>query len=177
MQDVESLLAAIVRDLPVFRNMPGKPVITRVGGLSNRTYRIDTAQGSFALRVPQTDSGPFVNRLHEIEATGMASEIGVGADLIHAQENGVMLTRWVEDARPSCPMIYRSDPHAIDRVARAIATLHRSGREFKGQFDLVNVLDIYRARLAFRGQMSWYGPLETTVDAACRSLAGSMGDL
>src|SRR5687767_2499446 len=120
-------IAALAGKSPELRAMAGPPVPIRVGARRNSTYRIDTKAGSFVLRVPPRRPMPFVDHATEIEAAMLASELGIGPELVHAEPNGIMLTRW-SDALPLSVERIRSEPQVVPRVGAALRRLHRAAR-------------------------------------------------
>jgi thiamine kinase-like enzyme len=130
-----------VSRIPLLRELEFRA--TRLGGLSNMNYRLDTQRGSFVLRVPHPDPGPFVNRSHEMEAAEIAARLGIGPELVYGDGSGVLLTRWIDAAEVMGPAAYRADASAIARVAHAVSTLHRSGYRLQGRFDIAFILATY----------------------------------
>ena len=56
----------VLKRIPVLRS--DRAQVTRLGGLSNTSYRVDGPSGRFVLRLPAADPGPFVDRANEIAA-------------------------------------------------------------------------------------------------------------
>src|SRR4051812_15951049 len=100
----------VLKRIPVLR-FPGAKV-TRLGGLSNTSYRVEGASGRFVLRLPAPDPDPFVDRANEIAAARIAADLGVGAPLVHAEPDGVMVTAWIDGARPMSAAAYAATPGA-----------------------------------------------------------------
>src|SRR5260221_8748307 len=78
--------------------LAGATRITPLGGLKNVNYRVDTAEGTFVLRVSQPVTALLgINRENERVNTERAHRAGVGAALVDslAAEN-VLVIRWIE---------------------------------------------------------------------------------
>ena len=130
--------------------------MTRLCGLTNTSYRVDTPSGRFVLRLPSPDPGPFVDRAHEIAATRIAADLGVGAPLVHAEPDGVMVTRLdrrraADERRGLCGHA-RCGPAPRSTIAR----LHGSADRFPGIFDPARIVDAYAVACRDRtGRLPW----------------------
>jgi thiamine kinase-like enzyme len=122
----------------------------RLGGLTNRNYRLDTPSGSFVLRLAGEGTGDYIDRAAEWSNARVASHAGVNADLLYfCQTQGVMLTRFLERAPTMTPERFR-DSGALARAGQALARLHGCGPAFQGRFELFEQIERYRAVLASR---------------------------
>jgi thiamine kinase-like enzyme len=167
-------IAALAEKRPELRAMAGPPVPIRVKALSNSTYRIDTKVGSFVLRVPPRRAMPFVDHATEIEAAMLASELGIGPELVHAEPNGIILTRW-SDALPLSVERIRSEPRIIPRVGATLRRLHRSTRSLSRRFEVFAMIDKYRRSYfsSARGRDPWSPRLRSVVETARETLLKS----
>ena len=164
--DLERYLAALADDVPEIRGIMGRISPVRLGGLSNRNYRLDTPHGAFVLRVPRPDPGPFVNRTQEIEATRLASALGISPDLLHSDATGLMLLRWSE-ARPMSAERLGREPAALARIGQVLAKLHRCCPRFHQTFDPFGILDRYtQAGRLGRSGCPWSDRLQAALNAA-----------
>ncbi len=67
--------------------------IEKLGGLTNRNYKVTTPIGTFVLRIPGAGTSEYISRENESLAARITSEIGVNAPLIHFDaRDGVQLT-------------------------------------------------------------------------------------
>ncbi len=112
--------------------------ITTLAGLSNATFRIDTARGSFAVQLPGSarDARPWrAARRQTIAATRLAATLGIGAELVHADpQSGAIVTGWVAAAAPTTAEHLRTTPGAIEALAARFARLHGSGARLSRPF-------------------------------------------
>lgn len=110
--------------------------IEALPGLSNATFRIDTTCGSFAVQIPVPAGTRDPARLEAIAATQLAHSLGIGAELIHAEEeSGAIVTRWIPSAMPTTAERLRASPGAIMALAARFARLHASGARLIRRFD------------------------------------------
>jgi thiamine kinase len=90
--------------------------------------------------------GPFhIDRLEEVIAARFAGAVGIGPPVLFANPQGVMLTHFIEDAKPMSIEAYQADPSAVQRTAHVVARLHRSDLRLKRRFDPFWIIDNYRA--------------------------------
>jgi aminoglycoside phosphotransferase (APT) family kinase protein len=160
------------------RKICGSPVreIARLrAGSSNRSYRFTNSAGAFVLRLPAIGV-PFVDRVREIEAVRLAYELKIGPELVYADERGLMVTRWLENAQVLHHLSVAGDRFGpVGRLGRSLQILHGSGRLLKGRYDPFQVIDEYttQAHLAGAGQSVWServgGALDAARDASSRS--------
>lgn len=123
--------------------------VVELPGLSNRTFRVDTARGRFAVQLPGAQAAGGETRRATIAATRLAHRLGVGAELVHAhEESGAIVTRWVEAATPATAAQLRAMPGAIAAVAARFAALHGSGMELVRRFDPFAAIDRLAAQMA-----------------------------
>lgn len=144
--ELDQISAELAEAVPAFRGLRLEQIAIPLGGLSNSNYRVDLPDGSLVLRVPRLNSGPFrIDRQEEVKAVCFAGIVGIGPRVLYANPQGVMLTRFIEEARPISVEAYRSDPSSVQRTADVVARLHQSDLRFKRRFNPVRMVDIYRA--------------------------------
>ncbi len=107
---------------------PDRIGVTPLGGLSNTNLKIETPSGDFVLQMPPLDSEGLRDHAGTVEAVRMATRLGIGAELVHADPaNGILLTRWVEGARTMSAGRFRAEPHLVRYAGTLLGHLHRSG--------------------------------------------------
>lgn len=138
--------ADLAEAVPALRGLRLEQIATPLGGLSNSNYRLDLPDGSLVLRVPRSNSGPFrIDRQDEVKAACFAGMVGIGPPVLYANPQGVMLTRFMEAAKPMSIEAYQSDPSSVQRIGHVVAQLHRFDLRFKRRFDPFQIIDAYRA--------------------------------
>jgi thiamine kinase-like enzyme len=123
--------------------IPGLAVsggITRLGGLTNRVYRV----GDLCLRLPGAGTEEYINRAHEALTAREAARAGVSPEVLHADPaTGIMVTRFIDGTVTMTPELFRTRTGAPERAGRAFAQLHRSGVVFPFRFELFAMIDDY----------------------------------
>ncbi|MFI5041005.1 MAG: phosphotransferase [Acidimicrobiales bacterium] len=114
------------------------------GGLTNRNYKVTTAEGVFVLRVSSPQAGALaVNREHEYRNSVIAAASGVGAPVVdYLPGEGAMVVGFIEGTTFTDESF--QIPGNIERVAGACRLLH-DGPRFVNEF---NMFDLQRRYLA-----------------------------
>ena len=123
--------------------------ITRLGGLTNRVYRIGSGNGALCLRFPGKGTEEYIDRRVESVAALAAAAAGVSPEVVHADPStGVLVTRFIGDAVTMTPALFAIREGAAERAGRAFHQLHASGAVFDFRFELFSMVDNYLALLA-----------------------------
>lgn len=141
--DITEARAALGR-IDFFRSeRPGEPVVARLGGLTNKVFKVDCNGDSYVLRLPGPGTGDYIDRSLEATALREAARVGVAPDLVMADPaSGVMVSQFL-NARTMSPALFKSLPGAPARAGQILRRLHTSGAVFKHQFDLFGMIDEY----------------------------------
>ena len=122
---------------------PSSITVERLGGLTNRNYKIICPKGNYVLRLAGEGTGDYIDREAEYCNASIASSAGVNAKIIHFNvRNGTMLCRYIDDSVTMDVDRFR-DLEAIRRAGRSFRRLHECGQYFKGQFELFGQIDQY----------------------------------
>jgi thiamine kinase-like enzyme len=117
--------------------------VQRLGGLTNRNYRLDTPSGRFVLRLTGAGTGDYIDRAAELVNARIASEAGVNAEVVFFDQTvGVMLTRFLDGAQTMSAERFR-DAGALQRAGQALSRLHACGPVFQGRFELFDQIERY----------------------------------
>jgi len=138
-------LAALAR-IPLFEGLDRADIrAERLGGLTNRNYRIDCPAGRFVLRIAGEGTGEYIDRAAEAHDARIAADAGVNAEVLFFDTaDGTMLTRYIDGALTMTAETFRD----LDRVRRAgvaFRRLHDCGRPFAKRFDPFAKVDEYLA--------------------------------
>lgn len=139
----QDVMAALAR-MPAMRDLPPMEItIERLGGLTNRNYRLETPHGRFVLRIPGAGTSEYINRRNEAQAARIAAEMGVNAELLWFDESdGVMLCRFVDGAVTLSGERFK-DLGAVARSAQSLRRIHDCGKPFRNRFELFQMIDDY----------------------------------
>ena len=141
--DFAEARAAIAR-LEFFRSeRPGDIVVARLGGFTNKVFRVDCNGDSYVLRLPGPGTGDYIDRGLEAASLREAARAGISPELIMADPaSGIMVSQFL-GARSMSPALFKSVPGAPARAGQILRRLHTSGVVFKHQFDLFGMIDEY----------------------------------
>jgi thiamine kinase-like enzyme len=115
----------------------------RLGGLTNRNYRIDSPAGRFVLRLAGEGTSEYIDRVVEEHNARIAADAGVNAQVLFFDTaDGTMLCRYVDDCVTMDAQKFNNHA-AVARAARAFRKLHECGRAFKSRFELFEQIDNY----------------------------------
>jgi len=146
--DREDVLAAM-RGIDVFKNVPAEAIKTeRLGGLTNRNFRIESPLGRHVLRIPGAGTSEYINRHNEAHAAKSAAKVGVNAEVVHFDEaSGVMLCRYIDGGITMNAERFK-DLGSVRRSAVALRRVHDSASPFLNRFELFQMIDEYLDFLA-----------------------------
>jgi thiamine kinase-like enzyme len=141
MEEVFEKLARI----PLFKDVPPERVThERLGGLTNRNYKVTLDGESYVLRVAGEGTSEYIDRAVEAHNARVAAEADVGAEVVFFDvDDGLMLCRYLEGTVTMSPEGFRSTPGAPARAALAFRRMHDCGRAFEFRFELFNMIDEY----------------------------------
>ena len=124
----------------------------RLGGLTNRNYKITVGANRYVLRIPGDKTGDYINRKVEAHNARMAAETGINAPVLFFDESdGLMLCRHLDGCISMTPALFQQRPGAATRAALALRQVHRSGKKFEFRFELFAMIDDYLKVLAKLG--------------------------
>ena len=117
--------------------------VERLGGLTNRNYRIDCDSGSYVLRLAGEGTGDYIDREAELYNASIASAAGVNAEIVHFDTgSGTMICRYIDHGITLDAAGFR-DAGVLTRTGRSFRQLHDCGNDFKGRFELFEQVDAY----------------------------------
>lgn len=132
----EKRLREVISRVPALSDCPYEQLkIEKVGGLTNRNYKVTIGEDSYVLRVPGEGTEQYVDRAVDEQAGRITSQLGVNADLVFYESGtGVQLTRFIDGAVMLTPALFK-DLELCRRAGRGFATLHKSGHKFMTEFN------------------------------------------
>jgi thiamine kinase-like enzyme len=143
---VEKEVELALGGIGLFNDVPMHSIGSeRLGGLSNRNYRIDSPVGHFVLRIAGEGTGEYIDRGVEEHNARIAAEAGVNAEVLFFDAGeGTMLCRYIEESVTMNAERFK-DLGAAARAAQAFRQLHQCGRMFRTRFELFEQIDNYLA--------------------------------
>ena len=133
---------AALRSIPQLANW-GNAAITRLGGLTNRVFRVEGPQ-TLCLRLPGAGTEEYINRANEAHAAREAARAGVSPEVIFADPTtGVLATAFLDGTVTMSPALFKSRAGAARRAGEAFRRLHSSGARFNFRFELFAMIDDY----------------------------------
>ena len=162
MQSVPSTVRpALLRIAGVTAAEAARARITSLKGLSNLTFRVELSNRNLVVRLARPGIGSYANRADEIAACRLAMRIGIGPDLILADAgSGLLVSDYVAGATPG---LLPLAPSLLQRMGRALGSLHRCRESLPGRYDVFAVITRYEAMLAAAGTALPGWPAEVAV--------------
>lgn len=147
-ENLDTIHAAL-QNLPQFERVAqGSYQATRLGGLTNLVYRIETADENLIVRIPGDGTEDYINRATELHNAQAAYQAGVSPEILWADgASGVMISRCIE-AVTMTPDLFSKRAASPARAGVALSRLHGSGQEFQFRFELFAMIDDYLNILA-----------------------------
>jgi thiamine kinase-like enzyme len=173
-------IARVLADIPAFVGTTmDRPEIERIGGLTNRNYKITVGPESYVLRLAGAGTSEYIDRKAEAHNARIAAAAGVNAEVLFFDvADGTMLSRYVDDARTMSAAAFE-DLALVERAARAFRRMHRHPEAFAGRFDVFAQIDEYLALLRRNDARipDGYDALHKEADGARKALAGAPAPL
>ena len=146
--DRNDVLTAM-RGIDLYKDVPESAIkLERLGGLTNRNYRIDSPLGRHVLRIPGAGTSEYISRKNEAHAARSAAKVGVNADVVHFDEaTGVMLCRFIDGGVTLNAERFK-DLGSVKRSAVALRRVHDHAASFLNRFELFQMVDEYLGILA-----------------------------
>ncbi len=149
--------------------------VSALPGLTNRSFRIDCANGeAFVLRLARKSGPALADRQRELCNARVASELEIGAEIVFADaDKGVLLTRLVAEGVTLDQRLASARMGDALEVGRTLARLHASAGDFVGELDPLALLDDVQAGV----RQHQRARLRTLIKAERKTLVPSHCDL
>ena len=132
-------------------------VITQIGGMSNKNFRVDFEGNSYVLRVPGNGSAGMVERSNE-EYNAIAScKLGVNPPIRYFDAStGIKLADFIQNAETlNAATIQRHDN--MRKIAKLYQTVHNSRIRLKNEFNVFREIEKYDLLLKQAGAEMYDG--------------------
>ena len=128
----------------------------RLGGLTNRNYKVETNAGAFVFRLPGEGTEEMINRRDEYLCTKLTNDIGIDSELIFFDlSNGIKIARFIEEAETMNSEAVRNVKN-MEAIAGIFKTLHTSGGEVPVEFNVFEKIEEYENLLKkAKGEYFW----------------------
>ncbi len=127
-------------------------VMERLGGLTNKNYRVEADGKSYVLRIPGKGTSEYIDRRVEEHNARAAAEAGVNAPIVFFDAtDGLMLTRFLEGCETMSPESFAARPGVPARAGQALKRMHTSGERFRFRSELMTEARLERAVPRFDG--------------------------
>jgi thiamine kinase-like enzyme len=151
---IGTLVAPAERDeiTRVLTGIPGLAItqgmgIERIGGLTNRNYKISLGPERYVLRLAGAGTSEYIDRAAEAHNARVAAAAGVNADVLHFEiTDGTMLARYIGDSLTMSGAGFK-DLGRVERAGSTFRRMHRFARPFVSRFDVFAQIDEYLALL------------------------------
>jgi thiamine kinase-like enzyme len=147
--------------------------IERIGGLTNRNYKITLGDERYVLRLAGAGTSDYIDRAAEAHNARIAAAAGVNAEVLHLDApSGTMLARYIDGALTMSEAAFK-DLTRVERAAQAFRRMHCFPQAFTGRFDVFAQIDEYLGLLRRNDAKipDGYDALHKEADAARRVLA------
>ncbi len=118
--------------------------ISRMGGLTNRTYLVELPdENKYVVRLPGEGTEQIINRKDEKVSAELACHIGIDTNLYYFNENtGVKISQYIDDSQTMNAELLRKNENIV-RVSSILKKLHSSKVDTGVSFDVIHLADTY----------------------------------
>src|SRR5579859_181271 len=121
----DEALAALKRIPLLAGRKPAEIALERLGGLTNRNYKVSAGGECYVLRIPGEKTSDYIDRKVEAHNARAAAAAKVNAEVLFFDEgDGLMLCRYLDGCVSMTPGLFLSRPGAPARAARALRQMH-----------------------------------------------------
>ena len=136
---------AAIERIPVLAGMARDDIsVERLGGLTNLVYRLETPDGTYALRLAGDGTEEYIDRKVEGHNTKVAADANVGPEVLFFDESdGLMLLQFLGGCATMTPDTFPVTPGAPTRAAAVLKQMHSHPEPFEFRFELFAMIDEY----------------------------------
>ncbi len=158
---------------------PGEDIsnamITQIGGMSNKNFKVDIGSRSYVLRVPGNGSDGMVERTNEEFNAIEACRLGVNPPIRYFNpRTGIKLADYIGNAETlTAATIQRHDN--MRKIATIYRTVHESHIRLKNEFNIFHEIEKYDRLIEKAGAVMYEGweearPMVMALEAYLNSL-------
>lgn len=117
--------------------------ISRLGGLTNHTYRVTIQDGAeYAVRIPGDGTEGIINRENEKISTELACRLDIDAELMYFDSTGAKVSKYIDNAVTMDDSSLRNRER-IRQCADVFKRLHGCGEDTQVEFDVFKMAQTY----------------------------------
>ena len=147
-----------LKDVEIIKSVIGKNnelIITRMGGMTNRTYRVKVSNEEIVVRLPGEGTEELINRKNEKISTQLACQLGIDSQLYMFDElSGIKVSKYIMNAETMTKQRLQEDVNLV-KVAKVLGVLHSCGKDTGVSFDVIEMAKRYE-NIIQEGKGSFY---------------------
>ncbi len=122
--------------------------LTRMGGLTNHTYKVTMADGAeYVVRIPGEGTEELIVRADEMVSTKLACDLGVDAEMLYFGTDGAKVTRYIKNAVTMSSETLK-EPRHIEQMAAIFRKMHSCGVDTGVPFEVFEMAAGYEKIIA-----------------------------
>ncbi|BDB02549.1 choline/ethanolamine kinase family protein [Clostridium botulinum] len=130
--------------------------IEKLGGLTNKNYKVSTNNCNYVLRLPGDGTEQFINRENEYECNTLANKLNIDSELLFFNtKKGIKVTKYIEQAETMSKTKFAGNKELIKEVACIFQKLHMSKFDTNGYFDIFSMINEYENIIKKTNVMFW----------------------
>ena len=138
--------------------------ISRMGGLTNHTYKITLEDGNeYVVRIPGEGTEEMIVRSDEKKSTNLACSLGIDAEMLYFGEDGSKVTKYIKNAITMSSELLHQDKH-IGQVAEIFKKLHSCNVDTGVPFEVFEMAAGYE-KIIFDKNVSMFDDYDQTKAA------------
>lgn len=117
--------------------------IIRVGGMTNKNYKVSFNDNTIILRLPGVGTGEMINRKSEIKNVKLVNRLGIDSDILYINEdNGIKISQYINGAETLTGRSAKKEENMI-KVTDILKKLHESNIEMENEFNVFEEIKKY----------------------------------
>lgn len=117
--------------------------IKRLGGMTNRSYKITEPNGTeFLARIPGEGTEALINRLDERKSTELACKLEIDSDLLYFGDDGKKVMKFIDTSQPISSDLLKIREN-IKQAADIFRKLHTCGEDTGVRFEVFEMAAMY----------------------------------
>ncbi|MCI8514235.1 MAG: phosphotransferase [Lachnospiraceae bacterium] len=140
----------VAEDLPIVRALLEKVFadgmyedIVRLGGMTNRSYKVTRADGKeYLVRIPGEGTEKIIDRREERKSTELGCRLGIDSELLYFGDDGMKVMRFIENPLPMSEEVMRRKEN-IAQAAAVFRRLHTCGEDTGVRFEVFEMAEMY----------------------------------